>query len=42
MRLQKMLSLKITQNNEICFYNRGISQAEENVAVTYITYVVNQ
>ena len=37
-----MLSLKITQNNEIHFYNRGMTQAKEDVAVTYITYLVNQ
>ena len=39
-----MLSLKITQNNdnEIHYYHRGMSQTEEDVAVTYITYLVNQ
>ena len=36
-----MLSLKKTQNNDIHFYNRGMSQAKENVAVPYITYPVN-
>ena len=42
MRLPKMLSLKIAQNNEIQFYNRGMPQAKEDVAVTNITYLVNQ
>ena len=37
-----MLSLNITQNNEIHFYDRVMSQAKENVTVRYLTYLVNQ
>ena len=42
MRSQKMLSLNLTQNNEIHFYNLGMSQAKEDVPVMYMTYLVNQ
>ena len=42
MPLQKRLSLKTTQNNRIHFYNRDMSQAKEDVAVTYIIHLVNQ
>ena len=42
MRFQKMLSLKITQNNEIYVYHCDMSQAKEDVALRYITYLFNQ